>query len=191
MMMEQKPCMRRVVPMMEDGQTPSLWEDETIDFTLKSVELAFDVDAGPLGSGALFVTSKRVLWIGDNGSTCDFDVPYITLHAVSRDPATYPKSCVYCQLDSEEDSDGLKEMFLVPGEEADVMKLFEALSHAALVNPDPLEDGEQEGDDELIFDADEVRLGAEQARILDHLESVFVEPNGLQGNDDDEDRMDT
>jgi hypothetical protein len=33
-----------------------------------------------------------------------------------------------------------------------VAPLFEALSKAALMNPDPPEDGENEGDDELIFD---------------------------------------
>jgi len=38
--------------------------------------------------------------------------------------------------------------FLLPS----VAPLFEALSKAALMNPDPPEAGENEGDDELIFD---------------------------------------
>lgn len=32
--------------------------------------------------------------------------------------------------------------------------LFEAMSRAAMLNPDPPEPGEDEGDDELIFDQD-------------------------------------
>lgn len=201
MAMKQAPTMRRIVPMMDDGRTPQLWEGETIDFTLDRVELSLDAQAPSLGLGQLFVTSKRVIWIGHNAAQCDVDVPYITLHAVSRDLQTYPKHCVYCQLDSDEEDDdgavGLNEMFLAPEEEIDIMKIFEALSHAALVNPDPPEDGEEEGDDDLIFNEEEVRLGAEQARILNHLDSVFVEPAEYQASDgaqqdpsDDGDAMD-
>eukprot|EP01039_Chlorochromonas_danica_P000126 gene126-134_t len=180
-MMQSKPGMRRLVSLMEDNRTPELWDEESIDYVLDKVELALDAEEGPLGNGMLYITSKRVIWLGSNGKACDFDVPYITLHAVSRDTETYPKPCIYCQLDTEDDSDGLKEMFLIPEEELDIMKVFEALSHAALINPDPLEDGEEEGDDDLIYNEEEVRLGAEQARILDHLDSVFVVPSQFQG----------
>jgi len=70
------------------------------------------------------------------------------------------------------------EMFLAPSNEADVMPLFDAFSRAALSNPDPVEPGHEddEGDDELIYNIQEVELGAQQAAILDHLESVFHEP---------------
>jgi hypothetical protein len=71
------------------------------------------------------------------------------------------------------------EMFLAPSDEADVMPLFDAFSRAALSNPDPVEPGHEdnERDDELIYNIQEVELGAHQAAILDHLESVFNEPN--------------
>lgn len=47
----------------------------------------------------------------------DFDVPYIMLHAITHDPESYPKPCLYCQLD--EDEDGPSELFLVPPKEED------------------------------------------------------------------------
>ena len=47
----------------------------------------------------------------------DFDVPYIILHAITHDTESFPKPCLYCQLD--EDEDGPTEMFLVPPKEED------------------------------------------------------------------------
>lgn len=179
--------MRRYVPVTpEDDQSPELWEDETIDYELNDVELSFGATKPVIGTGKFIVTSKRVLWMGTGESAYDFDVPYIALHAITRDPDSYPKPCIYCQLDCEEEDNGdesdddesevLDEMFLAPSNEEHLTAMFNALSAAALNNPDPLEDWEQEGDDELIYNADEVQLGAEQARTLDHLESVFNVP---------------
>mmetsp|Transcript_14880 Transcript_14880/g.24721 ORF Transcript_14880/g.24721 Transcript_14880/m.24721 type:complete len:118 (-) Transcript_14880:87-440(-) len=43
------------------------------------------------------------------------------------------------------------------------------------MNPDPPEPGEQEGDDELIFNQEEVEanLGSHQMDILNHLDSIL------------------
>lgn len=190
MMQQQRPCMRRLVPLMEDNKSPDLWEGESIDFVLSHVECALKASE-TLGQGMLYITSKRVIWIGDEGKSCDLDVPYIIMHAVSRDPETYPKPCIYCQLDCDEyaeEEDELNEFFLAPEEEIDLMKIFDALSHAALINPDPMEEGEQEGDDELIYNVDEVRLGAEQAKALDHLESVFQVPKEFQQMEEEDEQ---
>jgi nucleotide-sensitive chloride channel 1A len=168
---------------------PELWEEETIDYTLDDVEINFSADKPPVGTGKLFITSKRVIWLGKGDEAYDFDVPYIVLHAVTRDADSYPKPCIYCQLDCEEADDNeddeeeeseevLDEMFLVPSSEEHLTAMFNALSAAALNNPDPEEDWAQEGDDELIYNAEEVELGAEQARTLEHLESVFNIPEG-------------
>lgn len=193
-----RPCMRRYV-LSDDGFLPNMRENETLDFQLKGVQLSFSKDR-KLGSGTLFITSRRVIWIREERLTeqetfedqvaVDIDVPFIVLHAITRDPDSYPVPCVYCQLDSD-DFDGQQgdddedmilddEIFLAPAADEDLTKIFNALSHAALINPDPPEDGEQDGDDEFIYDYDEVSLGAEQARTLDHLESVFMEPTRLQ-----------
>ena len=58
----------------------------------------------------------------------DFDIPYISLHAISRDTSSFPYPCIYCQLDEDEEDfnnddedndeanedDSPKEMYLVP-----------------------------------------------------------------------------
>lgn len=167
--------------------------------------------------------STRVIWIkgdapavvsGDANQdeeqdqvAIDIDVPFIVLHAITRDRDSYPLPCVYCQLSAGDDFNNLlaaggdddddeddeeppeDELFIVPEDDAGLTKIFNALSHAALMNPDPPEDGAQEGDDEFIYDEDEVALGAEQARVLQHLESVFVAPSLVQqgaGHDGEE-----
>lgn len=195
-----RPSMRYIVNFNNtdydpNERVPELWENETLDFSLDRVELSFTNDSTKVeGVGKLYITSKRVLWISPT-KAYDFDVPYITLHAVSKDPQTYPKPCVYCQTDVEEDAfedinddeeegnedQAITEFFLAPEEDRDLQSLFDALSHAALINPDP-EDEEDNGDDDFIFNVDEVRLGAEQARVLDHLESVFQFPDEGESN---------
>jgi len=158
---------------------------ESLDFELNNVELSF-TNTKSIGSGQLFITSKRVIWIGSDNAY-DFDVPYIVLHAITKDAESYSKPCIYCQLDCdepEEEGDAMDEMFLAPENEDDLMKVFNALSNAALNNPDPPEEGEQEGDDELIFNTEEVELGARQARTLNHLESVFILPSEDSDNAD-------
>lgn len=181
-----QPSMRRFVSCGED-KTPSLGDDEIVTYTLKNIGVAFRSEDEILEKVDLFVTSSRILIIGET-LAFDFDVSYVTLHAITRDPASYSSPCVYCQLDFEEDNDDddeeeitpLKypkvEMFLVPGDESLLMEIFNAFSEAALMNPDPPEDGEEEGDDELIYNTEEVALGVEQTRALEHLESVFHLP---------------
>lgn len=183
--------MRRFVPCATP-LVPELWEEETIYYELAKVELSFDSSGPSVGLGKLFVTSKRVLWLGEGDSAFDFDVPYIVLHAITRDVDSFPKPCIYCQFDVEEigdmgenDNDDeeekiLDEMFLAPENDTDLKAMFDALSKAALNNPDPPEEGEQEGDDELIYNTEEVELGAEQAKILNHLESVFNVPDDFE-----------
>ncbi|KAJ1427007.1 regulator of volume decrease after cellular swelling-domain-containing protein [Ochromonadaceae sp. CCMP2298] len=195
-MLRQRPSMRRFVPCNEEGSRPECWEGETIDYQLDNVELSFDAAKDAVGTGSLFITTKRVVWLGTGESAFDFDVPFIVLHAISRDVDSYPKPCIYCQFDTEEgggdddeDEDeeaALDEMFLAPSREEDLKGMFDALSAAAMNNPDPPEDGEEEGDDELIFNAEEVELGAQQARALSHLESVFHLPGDPEEEEDGE-----
>ena len=196
MMMTEKPGSRCYVEV-DDSGVPSLWENETLDYQLEKCELSFDASVGAIGTGKLYITSKRLIWLGESVDRCfDCDIPFIGLHAVTRDEQSYPKPCIYCQFNiddddalygnDEEEDDGEEEgenseMFLVPEKEEDLMKLFDALSHAAMLNPDPEEEGDElEGD--FIYDLSEVELGAEQARALDHLESVFH----LPGDEDEQ-----
>jgi len=171
-----------------ENDRPVLNEDETFDFELTDVSLYFK-PTDSYGPGRIFITNRRIIWTNDQ-AVFDFDVPYISLHAVSRDPSSFPLPCLYCQLglgdddegDHEEEEDEFSEpseLYLVPKDESTLITLFEAFSRAALLNPDPVEEGDELDDDDggdLIYNIDEVQLGAEQARMLDHLESVFTFP---------------
>lgn len=175
--------MRRFVEF--EGDHPVLREDEAINYTLADVEVAFSPD-NVLGLATLYVTNQRVLLIGngDDSFNLDIDVPFIGLHAVSTSGESYPKPCMYCQLNQEDPDDGPDEVFLAPNDVSLLIGMFEAFCHAAELNPDLPEDGEEEGDDELIYDLDEVELGAAQAQTLAHLESVFRLPGEKFGGDE-------
>jgi len=194
--------MRQFVQCEENR--PILFEEETLDFELMDVSLYFR-PTDTYGLGSLFVTSRRIVWIGEE-KAFDFDVPFISLHAISRDPSSFPLPCLYCQLDIEnnimnneeeemhEEREGQppSEVFFVPKDESALMPLFEAFSKAALLNPDETEEGDDEEGEagDFIYNVEEVQLGAEQARRLDHLESVFTFPheedvNGHNGQFED------
>ena len=96
---------------------------------------------------------------------------------------TFPEPCLYCQLgnninDEEQDNETpTDELHVIPSEEIDLLSLFEALSYAASINPDPIDEHDQEDDanDDFIFNADEVELGAEQAKRLEHWDTLLSE----------------
>ena len=174
--------------MSEEENKPELWEGESLDFQLDGVELSFSsIRESSASKGKLFITSRRLLWLSSTSDEAfDFDIAFITLHAISRDPSSYPLPCIYCQLDVDEfgdEGDDETEFFLISENESDLKLIFDALSRAAMLNPDPPVDGEFDGDDEFIYDLEEVQLGAEQARMLNHLESVFNFPNEEQSSE--------
>ncbi|CAM9224297.1 unnamed protein product [Phaeothamnion confervicola] len=150
-----KPNMRDTCERDESGTRPVLEEGEEVLYECRDVTFALAPDALE-GSGSLVVTSKRVVWLSGTSAdkAFDFDVPYICLHAVSRDPHTFPLPCIYCQLD--EDDDVLKEAFFAPSDETLLSLLFAAFSRAAELNPDLPEAGGDDfgggefGEDELF-----------------------------------------
>ena len=180
-----RPSFRRFVDCDEAG-APTLGEEETLDFTLDDVSVAFSaLEKEVFGPGKLFITSSRVMFLSE-GLQFDYDVPYIVLHAITRDPENYPLPCVYCQLDEESESAGTgdaptSELFLLPPDEENLMRIFDALSDAALKNPDVLEDGTEDGQQDFIFSEEEMQqaanASAQNANALDYLDSVFLEPD--------------
>ncbi|CAM9283069.1 unnamed protein product [Chrysoparadoxa australica] len=143
-----KPCLRRECTFTAENQ-PELRDEEEILETFEDIALSFTNDSQSTeGQGGLTVTSNRVIWKekGD-GKVFDFDVPYISLHAVSRDATTYPEPCIYCQLD--EDEEVLSEAFFSlarDGSDSDgevaaerkietLQRIFAALSKAAELCP--------------------------------------------------------
>jgi chloride channel, nucleotide-sensitive, 1A len=170
-----RPTMREGCERQADGAAiPELDVDEYVLHTAPRVTMAFTTETTE-GVGTLVVTSARICWLGEAGNDFEFDVPYICLHALAKDTATYPVPCLYCQLDEEEE---LKELFFAPEDEAALQPLFDAFSQAAELNPDEPEPGEQEGDDELIYNEEAVSLGARQAALLAHLDSILVVEDG-------------
>jgi hypothetical protein len=179
-----KPGMRRLVEREEDGKSPQMRDNESILFTFTDIEFSFSATT-PVGIGSLFVTSQRFVWLSESDAY-DFDVRFVMLHAISKDAATYPKPCVYCQLDVEqcgdEDEDNEDdECYFAPAEEDVLMQIFEAFSQAAQMNPDPEEDeagGEgvmQYSTDDFIYNEEEVQAGAQAAQLADW-ESKFLPP---------------
>jgi hypothetical protein len=190
-----RPTYRQFV-LRDEGGNICLHEEEKILLRLEGVEMVTEMpspttgDPGStFGLGELYVTSLRVIWLGER--SLDFDVAYIVLHAITHDP----KSSLYCQFDVDEscnddgdddegDDEGpFTECYFVPGlaySSAEKLKeIFDAFSHAAVLNPDEEEYGDGDGDggdDGLIFDESEVQIGAQQAATLAHLESVFEVP---------------
>ena len=186
---------------IDDPSIPELEPQEEIDYTLRNVGMSFKDSNQSIGNFDLIITTKRVVLLGELMSF-DFDIPYITLHAVTRDPASYPQPCIYCQLNYEIDDDANNlevesenneeitsvvllqpkdEMFIIPQDpENHLNDIFKALSHAAMLNPDPSDGGDDDSDgDDFIYNQEEVELGAREALRLDHLESVFNVPDSL------------
>lgn len=100
-----KPGYRLYVEFCDDElRRPRLYDEEHLIFSLEHIGIAFRDTDNAIDTVTLFVTSHRIIMVGGR-ITVDFDVPYITLHAVTRDPASYRLPCLYCQLDYEDDSD--------------------------------------------------------------------------------------
>lgn len=125
-------------------------EDEDELFTTQvtcAVCRADEEDREEWGEGSVTVTSRRIVWRG--AQDWSVDMSSVTLHAVSVDPTTFPRPCLYAQVD-----DDVAEIFFAPDDEAVLPQLFDAFSRSAALNPD--EDEEEEVlDDALVerFDA--------------------------------------
>ena len=192
-MFSSRPCLRRFVERNEDG-LPMLRDDENLITQFSNIEFSFAA-LNPNGIGQLYVTTERIIWLSTTESF-DFDVRYIMLHAVSKDESTYPKPCIYCQLDVEcvEDVDDKdeesepSECFFAPQEPEDLMTIFDTFSQTAQLNPDPEEEEEfgdgmiQYGNDDFIYNEEEVMNGAQQAKLVDW-ESKFTCPTNNQFQD--------
>lgn len=105
----------RVYERNADG-TPPLSEGETVLFRSPATEMYLGEDLQ--GKGEVFVTSRNVIWLdatkADLGYSMDY--PYIVMHAVSRDTSAFPKACLYCHLDTSDDS--VSELRFAPDDES-------------------------------------------------------------------------
>jgi len=163
---------------LNDNAEPVLKDGEIILDKFLLIDLAF-VPETVIGTGDLVVTSRRILWISDMKSYA-FDVAYIILHAITNDIQSFPKPCLYCQFDEEEDSEE-QECFFAPQDldKTPIRRIFDIFSQAAQMNPDENNDINEEGVGDWIYNEVEVQAGlnAANAAKLQQLDSVFVEPD--------------
>ena len=115
----------------------------------------------------LVVSEDAVRW----GSSITLNYVNIILHAMCTDIESYPKPCIYMQVETS--GENMSEIRLVPQDPSSLQALFDQLSKCAALHPDL--DGEEEGEqsDSEYFDA------TTNAMKLQKLESVFIEPTGM------------
>ncbi len=145
--------MARVV-LQADG-TPEWREEETVLLTLPGTRLFREADDGV---GRLFVTSQRLVWVSDVNVEAGLGWHFrdIALHAIARTTEVFSRPSLYCQLavapEREDDEDiRPEELRLVPSDDLSLSRLFDAMSEAAAMNPDPMSEGDEEMPD---FDID-------------------------------------
>jgi len=143
-------------------------------------------------------------WSSELGYGYQFAYKKIMIHAISRDLEAFPQPCVYLQLDvqadedmeeggaqlqkGEEDIATVSEVRLVPEDVNAIDALYQAISIGQNLHPDDNDDDDEDEDedsvegDSLFFSADAME-GAQffqasdyQQGVLDHLDSVLVEP---------------
>lgn len=122
------------IPVMRDEEY-MLQRFPNTSFTFKK--------AVPAEVGELYFTSQRIMWF--NTEICyDFDVPFIALHAITKDPASFPVPCIYCQFDCGDDMDGPMteeegdgedgepdECFIIPEDAELLQQIFDVFSQVS------------------------------------------------------------
>ncbi|WZY79613.1 chloride conductance regulatory protein ICln [Brassica napus] len=126
--------------------------------------------------GTLYITSRKLIWLSDADVAKGYAVDFlsISLHAVSRDPQTYSSPCIYTQIEVVEDEDDdedetesngvldlskIREMRLVPSDSTQLDTLFDVFCECAELNPEPVEEEEEESGHNWVFSADQMVVG--------------------------------
>jgi nucleotide-sensitive chloride channel 1A len=170
--------------VMTDAMTgaPAMEEDEDVHYTAPHCQLHFGEDR-PQGTGTLFVTTRRVVWVSSAEPAKKFAIYFrdISMHAITRDTSNFPFPCVYCQLDADDVIEAqFSQAEVIDAAAADILRdIFDAFSHGAVLNPD---EEEEESDGEMFYNEAEAEEGARQADVLAHLESVLTISPGCMGN---------
>ncbi|XP_022765751.1 chloride conductance regulatory protein ICln-like isoform X1 [Durio zibethinus] len=137
-----------------------------------SVSIALG-NRAPEYPGTLYITTKQVIWLSDVDRAKGYAVDFLSLslHAVSRDPEAYHSPCIYTQIETEADEDEsedldsecnevldltkVTEMRLIPSDVSHLDTLFQIFCECAELNPEPIEEGEEE-EHNWIFSADQL-----------------------------------
>ncbi|GAX85196.1 hypothetical protein CEUSTIGMA_g12615.t1 [Chlamydomonas eustigma] len=138
---------------------PLLEEDEQVKCSAGSVSVTLwnNMDTG---AGSLYITTKRVIWIDPSQLHLTMALRYqqIVMHAISRDSSTFPRPCIYLQLE-----DGSEDMMQEgQDDEEDVadQTIETGISGAdAEIRFIPEDPTKEEGEGDFFFDEDEVLGG--------------------------------
>merc|ERR1719356_237201 len=170
-----------------DGAAPVLNEKEEIKHTEPRTKLIFGQNSE--GEGVLHLTNQRVVWLPEGGAGCSIDYPFITVHAVSRDPSAWPEPCLYCQLKCEEKVDidedeeiEIPELRFVPTEAGNLQRIFVAFSEMSALNPDPADDQDKSDSEDDDGDEDLPELG-----VVNGVWVADVNDAAMEDADSDED----
>ncbi|ESQ31697.1 hypothetical protein EUTSA_v10004861mg [Eutrema salsugineum] len=149
-----------------------------------------------------FLLARKLIWLSDVDMAKGYAVDFlsVSLHAVSRDPEAYSSPCIYTQIEVVEDEDDdesdtestgvldlskIREMRLVPSDSSQLDTLFDIFCECAELNPEPIEEDEEESGHNWVFSADQmdVRGGAEDGewQISQSPTSVIGHSNGDEG----------
>ncbi|CAK0786113.1 hypothetical protein CVIRNUC_009326 [Coccomyxa viridis] len=180
-----------------DGM-PVLEEDEDEELAKSYPAVAVTLGSShDLGSGTLYVTTRRVIWQAAAGSRRGLYVEFehINMHAIASDQSAARKPCIYMQLEpstsafadttdaeAEEEGDATPEVRLVPEDSSTLEDLFQTLCDCAALNPDP-GDGDDEEDGDFYYNEEEVMAGAQgeqRAAMLDHYDSLLQMPRASE-----------
>ncbi|XP_047328012.1 chloride conductance regulatory protein ICln [Impatiens glandulifera] len=168
--------------------------DEELIHVQPSVSIVL-ANRPPESPGTLYITSRKVIWLSDLDREKGYAVDFlsVSLHAVSTDPEAFTSPCIYTQIDTgdigESDSEGsdlelegtldlsnITEMRLVPSDPTQLDSLFEIFCKCAELNPEPIEEEEEE-EHNWIFSADQL----EDAGPDDAEWSFFQDPTSSIG----------
>ncbi|KAL9335654.1 hypothetical protein Peur_072835 [Populus x canadensis] len=168
------PGLRQFTERRGDGAgQPVIDTENGEEFMLMCREVSIVIGNGsPESPGTLYISTKKVVWLSDVDGTKGYAVDFlsISLHAISRDPEAYPSPCIYTQIETGEDEDEsegsdsecsdpldlskVTEMRLVPSDPSQLDTLFQVFCECAELNPEPVEDNEEEHN--WIFSADQL-----------------------------------
>ncbi|KAF8379301.1 hypothetical protein HHK36_028734 [Tetracentron sinense] len=147
--------------------------DEELMHVQPGVAIVLD-NRTPESPGTLYISTKRVFWLSDLERERGYSVDFfsLSLHAVSTDPEAYPSLCIYTQIETDADEDEesggsdsecneildvskITEMRLVPSDPNQLVTLFDIFCECAELNPEPVE--EQEEEHNWIFSSDQMK----------------------------------
>jgi hypothetical protein len=160
--------------LVEDEKLMHTYPNTIIQFTTQKMDEDedFTTPEPQSNKGTLYLTNKSMYWIDDatkKGRKVSF--VDIVMHAIEK---TETNTNLYCQLDTDEDQD-VSEMRVL-ADQNEIQNIFKSFSEIALLNPCP-NDGEEGGNDDFIFDCEEVRKNSLLHARDDEDEDGDDEPN--------------